>query len=321
MSIIEDGEYNNFNEILRNARELEVKASQLHRARVQTLGGLLKPSDFGMETVDNQTYAYVSPKDSLGRNYTIVSVPKKDIKTLESVSDYLMKAWDTNKPEATASELITILDMGGIVLAANCDGEMIGANQVLAGRDSDNQPALISDQLAVSPDHRSHSIGRIMKQLVFCRALEQDTTRVYVTFDPRRQNLWNLNVERLGGKIVGFEENKYGAHLLGAFNPEDLPTDRVIVLWDLLDPFTLNRIHNPRNGIRIEGVDLVEKPISFGDDEQAFIQRRQLLGQMLRDHIIVGITQDGILQFAPRSDYRVWGETLPRYLSGFTLKS
>lgn len=110
-----------------------------------------------------------------------------------------------------------------------------------------NKNFLVSHMLGVRPELRGKAdIGFYLKLLQGYEALKNGYTEMNWTFDPARGLNAYLNLEKLGGKIRKFVINMYGELNSGLYGR--VPTDRVIVEWDLTDPNVHQRIKEVASG-------------------------------------------------------------------------
>jgi predicted GNAT superfamily acetyltransferase len=85
--------------------------------------------------------------------------------------------------------------------------------------------------VAIRPDLQSQSLGQAIKLEQKNIALKQGYTTMKWTYDPLLTKNANLNLKKLGAKVLKYNINEYGevqSELYGA-----LPTDRFEVTWDL----------------------------------------------------------------------------------------
>lgn len=88
-----------------------------------------------------------------------------------------------------------------------------------------------SDMVAVRSDHRDAGIGHRLKRAQREEALAKGFGRMLWTFDPlESRNAW-LNFAKLGATSSRYEVDFYGAVECALLR--DLPTDRLVVEWDL----------------------------------------------------------------------------------------
>lgn len=131
-----------------------------------------------------------------------------------------------------ASVLLVSQQLGGVVVAAfEATGRIVGFVFGLTGP-MHGRLVHWSDMLAVHPDARGRGIGERLKrhQRDLVRAIGVET--MHWTFDPLVARNAHLNLQRLGARATEYAPNMYGegtgSPLHGA-----IPTDRLVVAWDL----------------------------------------------------------------------------------------
>lgn len=148
--------------------------------------------------------------------------------------------WGLADIDITSSiQLIATQHAGGsVLLAENAPGKAIGfayAFPAVRG----GVPHLHSDMLAVLPEQRKRGIGLRLKWEQRDEALARGLTLITWTFDPLQARNANLNLRRLGARATEFLEDFYG--ITSASLHHGLPTDRLLVRWELLAPHVLER--------------------------------------------------------------------------------
>ncbi len=135
--------------------------------------------------------------------------------------------------------LVALTHAGGQVTVArrvdDPDGEVVGATAGFLGRDhATGQPFVHSHVTGVLAEAAGGGIGRALKWYQRWWCLERGIEQVRWTFDPlvRRNAVFNLL--GLGAQAVAYEQDVYGA-MADAVNA-GLPTDRLLVVWDLTSP-------------------------------------------------------------------------------------
>lgn len=143
--------------------------------------------------------------------------------------------WGLEDVEITSAiQLIATTHAGGLLhLAETGDGRVVGfayAFPALRG----GVPHLHSDMLAVLPDHQQRGLGLRLKWAQRDEALARGLALITWTFDPMQARNANLNLRRLGAEATEFLENFYGVTTASLHH--GLPTDRLLVRWDLAAP-------------------------------------------------------------------------------------
>ena len=133
--------------------------------------------------------------------------------------------------------LMVAQKLGGVCAGAFApDGRMLGFVFGMTGP-RDGRLVHWSDMLAVRNEARGGHIGQRLKlyQRDLVRAVGVDT--MHWTFDPLVARNAHLNLTRLGARAIEYVPDMYGTNT-GSPIHGALPTDRVIVAWDLTRPPT-----------------------------------------------------------------------------------
>lgn len=158
--------------------------------------------------------------------------------------DLQARTWGMPPAELVPANLLAVLaDGGGSVLAAydprfgfNERG-WLGFAIALGGRGG----TLVSHMLGVREDIRgARQIGWRLKLIQGYEAVRAGHGAATWTFDPMRGANARLNLEKLGARADGFALDKYGALRSALYG--EVPSDRLVVRWDLLAPETAARL-------------------------------------------------------------------------------
>lgn len=134
----------------------------------------------------------------------------------------------------SAIQLIATTHAGGLLhLAETGDGTVVGFAYAFAALRG-GTPHLHSDMLAVLPEHQQRGLGLRLKWAQREEALARGVSLITWTFDPLQSRNANLNLRRLGAEATEFVENFYGVTTASLHH--GLPTDRLLVRWDLAAP-------------------------------------------------------------------------------------
>jgi predicted GNAT superfamily acetyltransferase len=161
------------------------------------------------------------------------SIQIRPIKTsdeLRAVEQLQVEVWGCSEREVLpALALIPLIDIGGVLLGAFTEQELIGFVVGFPGIES-GKPILHSDMLAVKHAYRSAGLGCKLKLAQREAALVNGIDRITWTFDPLQSANAHLNFSRLGVTADRYKVNYYGEtssalHRTG--------TDRLWVTWDL----------------------------------------------------------------------------------------
>jgi predicted GNAT superfamily acetyltransferase len=171
------------------------------------------------------------------------------LRLAESRADYdacvalQRRVWSLADVEIVAPiQMIATTHAGGFVLIAVAPaGEVVGfayAFPALRGT-----PHLHSDMTAVLPEYQKRGLGPRLKWAQREEALRRGVSLVTWTFDPLQARNAHLNLRRLGAAAAEFLPNFYGVTTSALHH--GLPTDRLLVSWDLRSPRVLERAGQP----------------------------------------------------------------------------
>ena len=143
--------------------------------------------------------------------------------------------WQLSDLEITSAlQMIATTHAGALVhLAERAGGAIVGfahAFPALRG----GVPHLHSDMLAVLPAEQKLGVGVRLKWAQREEALARGVTLITWTYDPMQAHNANLNLRRLGAIATEFHADFYGITTSSLHH--GLPTDRLIVHWDLNAP-------------------------------------------------------------------------------------
>lgn len=126
--------------------------------------------------------------------------------------------------------LVVVRETGGEVIGAYpADGDDLAGFVIGWGGWVDGLPRLLSDMLAVHPDHRNAGLGAALKRLQAGHARTAGFREVVWTVDPLRAANARLNFEKLGATARHYEVDRYGGYGAGLYGA--MPTDRLHVSW------------------------------------------------------------------------------------------
>jgi predicted GNAT superfamily acetyltransferase len=149
---------------------------------------------------------------------------------LEEVSALFTDVWKTDEPQVPFALLRALSHTGGMVLGAYGEGRLIGAAVGFCGSDL-VRPSLHSHIVGVTGGHRGTGVGTAIKlhQRRWC--LDRGIGEMTWTFDPLVRRNAVFNIARLGASGTAYHTDFYGP-MDDTYNA-GVPTDRVLVRWDL----------------------------------------------------------------------------------------
>jgi predicted GNAT superfamily acetyltransferase len=161
------------------------------------------------------------------------SVILKELTTIEQIAEarILEQAiWDVDS--IPIHRTISSIRNGGIVIGAYYNDQLIGFNYSAPGF-VDGEIYLYSHMLGVKREYRERGVGELIKIYLKELATERGYVKGKWTFDPLEARSGHLNFAKLRSHCNTYIENCYG-ELEDPFN-KDLPTDRLLVEWQMLD--------------------------------------------------------------------------------------
>lgn len=178
------------------------------------------------------------------KNYTVQRVEPTDMDALKELENLQIPAWQiTDSREIVPAHVLQIVaETGGQLLAARRkdNGKILGfLTAFLAKNDGthkhlgipEGELFLASHMAAVLPERQSSGIGYDLKNAQGLDALHRGIRWVQWTYYPMLTKNGSLNFGKLRARCYKFVPNKYGVETGGLYR--DLPTDRLILLWDL----------------------------------------------------------------------------------------
>lgn len=167
--------------------------------------------------------------DVAGRDVIVRTI--EDMVELRRCEAIQRVVWGMADLEIVSGALIrAAVHGGGLAAGAFIEGEMAGFVFGFVVLDR-GVPGLHSHMLAVLPAHRGLGLGRALKWFQRDWCLSSGLSSVSWTFDPLQSRNARLNLEHLGAVGVEYLPDFYG-QLGGSLNT-GLPTDRMMVCWDL----------------------------------------------------------------------------------------
>ncbi len=142
------------------------------------------------------------------------------------------RIWGGGGDRVSVNMLVATVGEGGVALGAFDSDEMVGAVYGFPTRDPH---VLHSHYMAVDPRWRRNGLGVELKQRQRRWCLDRGITQMRWTYDPLQLGNAHLNLHVLGARGVAYHVDYYGH--LGGINGS-LPSDRVMVSWDLRDAAT-----------------------------------------------------------------------------------
>lgn len=158
----------------------------------------------------------------------------------EACVDLQRAVWKLSDLEITSAlQLIATIHAGGILqIAETAAGRPVGFAYALTA----SRGGVLhfhSDMAAVLPEYQARGLGIRLKWAQRDEALARGISLISWTYDPLQARNANLNLRRLGGTAPEFVRDFYG--VTSSALHHGLPTDRLVVQWELLSPRVLAR--------------------------------------------------------------------------------
>jgi predicted GNAT superfamily acetyltransferase len=184
-----------------------------------------------------------TPDVSSQGQFHIEPVDPADLKVLKALEEIQASAWEKlpDRDIVPSPVLEIVAETGGQLLMARTDdtNKIIGFSLAfLAKNDSpekhlgipNDELFLASHMVAVLPQYQG-GIGYALKQAQKNFSLRRGIRWMQWTYYPMLGKNASLNLRKVGARCYKFVRNKYGELRGGLY--EGLPSDRLVVLWDM----------------------------------------------------------------------------------------
>ncbi len=215
----------------------------------------------------------------------IVDGADLDRASLVDLADLFGRVWGRDVAamgSIVTSEILWACSHVGSPVAAAFEGDRLVGGSVGFGGARDGTVRVHSHLAGVLPEVAGRGIGRALKwhQRAWC--LDRGISTVEWTFDPLVRRNAVINLVHLGAKPVAWFDDLYGP-MVDERNA-GLPTDRLLVRWDLQDArvrqAASGRTAEPRiDGLRRAGADVV---LDVGEDGAPVITRTDAARRLAR---------------------------------------
>ena len=168
------------------------------------------------------------------------------------------EVWGLSDLEITSAiQLVATVHAGGLLLVAESPGEgVVGFCYAFAALRG-GEAHLHSDMLAVRPAARRRGIGLRLKWAQREEALRRGLHLVTWTFDPLRAENARLNLRHLGAVCREYLPDFYGETSSALHH--GLPTDRLLVRWELDRPRVVRRAAGGTAAPRLDSAPAVNQ--------------------------------------------------------------
>ncbi|WP_436527472.1 GNAT family N-acetyltransferase [Actinoplanes sp. HUAS TT8] len=190
---------------------------------------------------------------------------------LNAAAELLWNVWGardgSERNEVISGVLLRTLSHGRNYVAGVFDsqGEIIGCTVgIFASSSDDGPPDYLQSYIAgVDATKSNHGVGYAMKRHQRLWALARGLPTIVWTFDPLVSRNAYFNLCKLGATVTSYEPDFYGRMDDGA-NTDQI-TDRLLVTWDLHDPWVERAMSGDgigarRHAVATPGAELISVP-------------------------------------------------------------
>lgn len=151
------------------------------------------------------------------------------------------ETWGRGFSERVPAAILRVSQrIGGVTAGAFDDaGRLVGFVFGMTGV-RDGTLVHWSDMLAVREEMRGGNIGERLKEYQRQRTITLGVRTMFWTFDPLVARNAHFNINKLGARPVEYVVDMYGSQT-GSTLHGAVPTDRLVIAWDLADPRPMSR--------------------------------------------------------------------------------
>lgn len=150
----------------------------------------------------------------------------------DTIVDLQHRIWGYADKDVESRSVLTVAArFSGEVLGAFHQGSIIGFSLSFVTLE---RTSLHSHRVGVLPEYQRTGIGRTLKLAQRENALRRGFRSIHWTFDPLQADNANFNLHKLGGIVRTYLPNLYG--ITSSPLHGGLPTDRLLVEWELASP-------------------------------------------------------------------------------------
>jgi predicted GNAT superfamily acetyltransferase len=205
--------------------------------------------------------------------------PLADLEHLDEVVALQRTIWGYSDLDVESRALLVIASrFAGQLLGAFDEGKLIGIALAFFTA-SDGQLRLHSHRVGVLADYQNRGIGRMLKLVQREDALGRGIKVIQWTFDPLQRRNAYFNMEKLGGIARRYIPNLYG--ITSSPLHGGLPTDRLLIEWDLESPRVLQILKGNKSAPAAEAIRIAVPDFSQHKDPELQLELRNRLVEKL----------------------------------------
>ena len=213
--------------------------------------------------------------------------PLTDLEHFDEAVALQRTIWGYSDLDVESRALLVIASrFAGQFLGAFDEGRLIGIALSFFTA-SGSELRLHSHRVGVLPDYQNKGIGRMLKLAQREDALCRGIKVIQWTFDPLQRRNAYFNIEKLGGIARRYIPNLYG--ITSSPLHGGLPTDRLLIEWELESPHVLQILSGKRPAPSAEAVRIELPDFSRRKDPEFQLElRNQLVGKLSSGYSVTG---------------------------------
>lgn len=213
--------------------------------------------------------------------------PLADLKHLTEAVTLQKTIWGYSDVDVESRALLVIAGrFVGQVLGAFDEDRLIGIALAFFAV-SGNELRLHSHRVGVLPEYQNQGVGRMLKLAQREDALGRGIKVIQWTFDPLMRRNASFNLEKLGGIGRRYIPNLYG--ITSSPLHGGLPTDRLLIEWELDSPRVLQILSGTRPAPAVEVVRIAIPDLSQHKDPKLQLElRNQLVEKLSSGYAVTG---------------------------------
>jgi len=213
------------------------------------------------------------------------------IDDFDGVIELQRRIWRYSELELESRGILTVASrFSGQILGAFMDSQLIGFALAFANL---TPGSLHSHRVGILPEHQNSGVGLALKLAQRDDALKQGLSHIHWTFDPLQPRNAYFNLHKLGASACEIYPNLYG--LTTSPLQAGLPTDRVLLDWDLLSV----RVNDSLSGKRALLAEEVMRVPLIAEDKLSMSENQRILRERLQNAFFTGMT---LTDFERRGD-------------------
>jgi predicted GNAT superfamily acetyltransferase len=211
---------------------------------------------------------------------TLINIqPLADLEHLDQAVALQRTIWNYTDLDVESRALLVIASQFvGQLLGAFDEGKLIGIALAFFTA-SGGELRLHSHRVGVLPDYQNRGIGGMLKLAQREDALRRGIRVIQWTFDPLQRRNAYFNLEKLGGIARQYIPNLYG--ITSSPLHGGLPTDRLLIEWDLESPRVLQILNREKPAPSAEAIRIAVPDFSLRKDPELQLELRNRLVEKL----------------------------------------